>query len=104
MNEGWQEIGMDIFDEDIWRKTDGNIFFGISYFIRKERKWNASFAIDIILMALECQTVSPITNCKYLNHMVRPLWNGIRGGLFEAMKWYNLSHHPGFNDSDDGES
>ena len=48
MNEGWQEIGMEIFDEDIWRKTDWHIFVEISYFIRKEQKWNVTLAIDVL--------------------------------------------------------
>ena len=76
------KIGMEIFDKDIWRKTDGHIFVGISYFIRKERKWNATLAIDVILVALERQTISPIINCKHLNHMVRPLWDDIGEGVF----------------------
>ena len=94
---------MEIFDNDIWRKTEGLEFVGISFFIRNERTWNATLAIDVILVALERQTISPITNCKYLNHMVRPLWNDIGEGVFEGMEWYNLPEHPGFHDSYDEE-
>ena len=73
MDEGWQEIGIEIFDKDIWSKTDGDVFVGTVYFICEEREWNGKLAIDVILIALERQTISPIINCKNLNHMVSPL-------------------------------
>ena len=34
MDDEWQEIGMEMFDKDIWTKTDGHVFVGIFYFIR----------------------------------------------------------------------
>ena len=64
MDEEWQEIGMEMFDKDIWTKTDGHVFVGIFYFIREEREWDDKLAIDVILIALERQTISLIVNCK----------------------------------------
>ena len=48
---------MEIFDKDIWTKTDGHVFDGIVSFIREEREWNDKLAIDVILIALERQTI-----------------------------------------------
>ena len=90
MDEGWQEIGMEMFNKDIWTKTDGHVFVGIFYFIREERERHDKLAIDVILIALERQTISPIINCKNLNHMVSPLWDDIGEAVFSDMEWYTF--------------
>ena len=91
-----------MFDEDIWTKTDGKEFVGIMHLIRKERIWDEKLVIDVILIALEQQTVGPIVTCKNINHMVRPHWDEIGEAVFLDMKWKAIEYPP-FNDSDAGE-
>ena len=92
MDTGWDEIGTDMFLEDIWTKTDGHKFVTVYTFINEEREWDEKLAIDIILIALERQTISPIINCKNLKHMVRPLWDDIGEAVFSDMEWYSFDY------------
>ena len=71
-----------MFVENIRHKTNGIIFVIVFCFIREEQEWNDKLAINVILIALECQTVSPFINCKNLNRMARPLWDDIGEEIF----------------------
>ena len=82
MDEGWQEIGMEMFGKDILSKTDGNIFVGIVHFFREGRKWNDKLSLDVILITLERENISPIINCRNLNYMISPPLDDIRKAIF----------------------
>ena len=87
MDEGWQDIGMKVFYDNIWRKSDGINFVTVSYFMCNEREQEEKLAIDIILTVLEAQTASPIINCKDLNHIVKPIWDEIGETVFRTIQW-----------------
>ena len=77
-------------DKEMWTKTDGHVLVGILYVIGEEREGDDELAIDNILIALERQTISPIVNCKNLNHMVSSLWDDIGEAVISDMEWYTF--------------
>ena len=85
--------GVDMFHENIWSKSGRIKFVTALYFICHKRECNNKLAIDVILIALERQTVSPIINCKIVNHMVRPLWDDIREEVFSTINDILLMNH-----------
>ena len=92
-----------MFNENIWHKTDVIKFVTVFCFTCEEREWNDKLAIDVILIVLEHQNVSPIISCINLNHMVRPLWDNIREEVFSNMEWDTFDDYQSFNDSNAGE-
>ena len=102
MDEWWQEIGLNMSNENILRKSDGFKFVTIQYFINRKRECNNKLAIDVILIKLEAQTDSPIIYCKNLNHKVRPHWDDIGEAVFSIIEWYDL-HEETLNSEDKGD-
>ena len=93
-DEEWKDIGMEIFGEDTWTKTDGKKVVGTQYLKDQNRTWDAQTAIDIILIAVEGQTEEPILSCKYINRIVEPLWEEIGEAVFSIWEYEAIEEAP----------